>query len=31
MPKVAKLYLLNPEELAACQAFVDENLKTGQI
>ena len=31
MPKVAKLYPLNPEELAACQAFVDENLKTGQI
>ena len=28
-PKVAKLYLLNPEELAACQAFIDENLKTG--
>ena len=31
MPKVAKLYPLNPEELAACQAFVDENLKTGRI
>ena len=31
MPKVAKLYLLNPEELAACQAFVDENMKTGRI
>ena len=30
-PKVAKLYLLNPEELTACQAFVDENMKTGQI
>ena len=30
-PKVAKLYLLNPEELAACQAFIDENLKTGWI
>ena len=30
-PKVAKLYLLNPEELATCQAFVDENLKTGRI
>ena len=28
-PKVTKLYPLNPEELAACQAFVDENLKTG--
>ena len=31
VPKVAKLYPLNPEELAACQAFVDENMKTGQI
>ena len=31
MPRVAKLYLLNPEELMACQAFVDENLKTGWI
>ena len=31
VPKVAKLYLLNPKELAACQAFVDENMKTGQI
>ena len=30
-PKVAKLYPLNPEELTACQVFVDENLKTGQI
>ena len=30
-PKVAKLYPLNPEELAACQAFIDENLKTGRI
>ena len=30
-PKVAKLYLLNPEELMACQAFVNENLKTGRI
>ena len=30
-PKVAKLYPLNPEELAACQALVDENLKTGWI
>ena len=29
-PKVSKLYLLNPEELAACQAFVDKNLKMGQ-
>ena len=31
MPKVAKLYPLNPEELTACQTFVDENLKTGRI
>ena len=30
-PKVAKLYPLNPEELAACQAFINENLKTGRI
>ena len=30
-PKVAKLYPLNPEELTACQVFVDENLKTGRI
>ena len=30
-PKVAKLYPLNPEELTACQAFIDENLKMGQI
>ena len=31
VPKVAKLYPLNPEELASCQAFVDENMKTGRI
>ena len=30
-PKVAKLYPLNPEELTACQVFIDENLKTGRI
>ena len=30
-PKVAKLYPLNPEELVACQAFIDENMKTGRI
>ena len=30
-PKVTKLYPLNPEELAACQAFIDENFKTGRI
>ena len=28
-PKVAKLYLLNPAELEACKAFIDEDLKTG--
>ena len=31
MPKVAKLYPLNPTELTACQAFIDENMKTGRI
>ena len=31
MPKVAKLYPLNLEELTTCQAFVDENLKMGRI
>ena len=31
MPKVAKLYPLNPEELVACQTFIDENSKTGWI
>ena len=31
MPKVAKLYPLNPKELTACHAFVDKNLKTGWI
>ena len=31
VPKVAKLYPLNPKELTACQAFIDENMKTGQI
>ena len=30
-PKVAKLYLLNPQELDACRDFVEENLKTGRI
>ena len=30
-PKVTKLYPLNPEELTACQTFVNENLKTGRI
>ena len=31
VPKVAKLYLLNPQKLDACREFVDENLKTGCI
>ena len=29
--KVAKLYPLNPQEVDACKAFVEENLQTGQI
>ena len=29
--KVAKLYPLNPQELDACTAFVNENLQTGRI
>ena len=31
VPKVAKLYPLNPQEVDACKAFVEENLQTGQI
>ena len=31
VPKVAKLYPLNPQEVDACQEFVEENLKMGQI
>ena len=29
IPKVAKLYPLNPQEVEACHEFVEENLKTG--
>ena len=29
--KVAKLYPLNPQEVDACKAFVEENLQTGRI
>jgi hypothetical protein len=31
VPKVAKVYALNPAEREACRAFVDEHLKTGRI
>ena len=31
VPKVAKLYPLNPQELDACTVFVEENLQTGRI
>ena len=31
IPKVTKLYPLNPQEVDACKAFVEENLQTGQI
>ena len=31
VPKVAKLYLLNPQEVDACREFIEENLKTGWI
>jgi hypothetical protein len=31
VPKVAKVYALNPAEREACKAFVDEHLKTGRI
>ena len=31
VPKVAKLYPLNPQELDACTAFMKENLQTGRI
>ena len=28
VPKIAKVYPLNPKEKEACQAFIDEHLKT---
>ena len=31
VPKIAKVYPLNPKEQEACKAFIDEHLKTGQI
>ena len=31
VPKIAKVYLLNPAEKEACKAFVEEHLKTGHI
>ena len=31
VPKVTKLYPLNPQEMDACKAFMEENLQTGQI
>ena len=31
VPKIAKVYPLNPAEKEACKAFIDEHLKTGQI
>jgi hypothetical protein len=31
VPKIAKVYALNPMERETCKAFVDEHLKTGRI
>ena len=31
VPKIAKVYPLNPAEKEACKAFIDEHLKTGRI
>jgi hypothetical protein len=31
VPKVAKVYSLNPKEHKACRSFVDEHLTTGKI
>ena len=31
VPKIAKVYSLNPKEQEACKAFIDEYLKTRQI
>ena len=31
IPKVAKLYPLNPQEVDACKTFVEDNLQTGRI
>ena len=29
--KVAKIYLLNPQEVDACREFIEENLRMGRI
>ena len=31
IPKVAKSYPMNPKELEACKAFIEEHLKSGKI
>ena len=31
VPKVAKIYPLNPQEVDACREFIEENLKMGRI
>ena len=31
VPKIAKVYPLNPKEQEACKAFINEHLKTGRI
>ena len=31
VPKVAKSYPMNPKEMKACKAFIDEHLKSGKI
>ena len=31
IPKVAKSYLMNPEEIKVCKEFIDEHLKSGKI
>ena len=31
IPKVAKVYQLNPQEIDACREFIEENLKMGRI
>ena len=31
MPKIAKVYPLNPQEMETCKAFIEEHLKTRHI
>ena len=31
VPKVAKIYPMNPKEMEVCRAFIDEHLKSGKI